>query len=239
MNLSERLLMNVSLVPEGAKVADIGCDHGYAAIWLVRQGISDKVIAMDVNRGPIERARKHVHEAGLDEHIECRQSDGTEKLLPGEVDTLMITGMGGPLMTDILAARKEILDGVNTLILQPQSEIAAVRRFLLQYGFFICREKACQNDGKYYFAILAEKGDVPENVALQDWQYRYGTYLVQEKNPILMQYLLKERNTYLSILGKMEKNHAKGERKKEIQHMISDIEKCLDLMASRAEQKGW
>lgn len=239
MNLSERLYMNVSLVPKGAKVADIGCDHGYASIWLVRQGISNKVIALDVNKGPIERAKKHVYESGLEQYIECRQSDGTEKLIPGEVDTLMIAGMGGPLMMDILAAGEDVLEGVNTLILQPQSEIGEVRKFLLEHGFSICREKACLDDGKYYFAIRAEKGEVPEDDLPQDWQYRYGTYLVQEKDPVLRQYLMREKNTYISILKNMEKNHVPDERKAEIEHMISDIGKCLERMEDKAEEKGW
>ena len=78
-------------------MADIGCDHGYASIWLVQHGIAQTVIAMDVHEGPIRRAREHICQMGLDSRIECRKSDGLEKLSPGEVDTLLIAEMGGPL----------------------------------------------------------------------------------------------------------------------------------------------
>lgn len=102
MKLSKRLQMNVSLVPQGARVADIGCDHGYAAIWLIQNQVAEKMIAMDINEGPIARAKEHIRRESLEKQIECRRSNGMEKLEPGEVDTLMIAGMGGPLMIDIL-----------------------------------------------------------------------------------------------------------------------------------------
>ena len=121
MKLSKRLQMNVSLVPQGARVADIGCDHGYAAIWLIQNQVAEKMVAMDINEGPIARAKEHIRREGLEKQIECRRSNGMEKLEPGEVDTLMIAGMGGPLMIDILKARPEVLEKVQTLVLQPQS----------------------------------------------------------------------------------------------------------------------
>lgn len=110
MKLSKRLQMNVSLVPQGARVADIGCDHGYAAIWLIQNQVAEKMVAMDINEGPIARAKEHIRREGLEKQIECRRSNGMEKLEPGEVDTLMIAGMGGPLMIDILKARPEVLE---------------------------------------------------------------------------------------------------------------------------------
>ncbi len=234
MNLSKRLLMNVSLVPEGASVADIGCDHGYASIWLIRQGVAKKVIAMDINAGPIQRAIKHINDAGLTGQIECRQSNGTEKLIPGEVDTLMIAGMGGPLMTDILASGEEVLKKVTTLVLQPQSEIGEVRYFLAQHDFQIVEEKACLEDGKYYFAIKAvyRKGFAGEMPG-EEWQFRYGTYLVKTGDGIFRQYLLKERDTYRKILEKPGLNASNQERRTEIEHRIDEIEYCLAFMATK------
>ena len=135
MKLSKRLQMNVSLVPQGARVADIGCDHGYAAIWLIQNQVAEKMIAMDINEGPIARAKEHIRRESLEKQIECRRSNGMEKLKPGEVDTLMIAGMGGPLMIDILKARPDVLEEVQTLVLQPQSEIGLVREKLSEFGF--------------------------------------------------------------------------------------------------------
>lgn len=230
MNLSKRLKMNVSLVPEGTRTADIGCDHGYASIWLVRHGISGRVIALDINKGPLERAKEHIREAGLEKQIECRLSNGTEKLIPGEVDTLMIAGMGGPLMIRILEEGSRVLEKVDTLVLQPQSEIGEVRRFLFRQGFQITEEKACVEDGKYYFAICAKRAGRPlEQTVRYEWEYRYGTYLVQKNDPVLQQYLLKERDICQSILRKLELSSKDEERRTEIQNMLEDIEQCLAL----------
>ena len=223
--------MNVSLVPEGARVADIGCDHGYASIWLIENGIADRVIATDSNRGPIERAKEHICRYGLDKQIECRQGDGLEKLIPGEVDTLMIAGMGGPLMMRILDAGKEVVERIRTLVLQPQSEIGAVRKYIIEAGFSINREKICLEDGKYYFALLAEKSEEPgTEVFDSEWKFRYGIGLIQEKNPVMKQYLERERNTYVSILGNAGWKGKAHEKKAGIERRIHEIDECLEKM---------
>ncbi len=231
MQLSERLRMNVSLVPEGARIADIGCDHGYASIWLIQEGIAEKAIATDVNRGPIERAMEHVRQAGLERQIECRQGNGTEKLVPGEVDTLMIAGMGGPLMVHILSEGRDVLQQVRTLILQPQSDIGAVRHYLWEHGFTIRQEKICLEDGKYYFALQAVRcGSEEEKKPEAEWQFRYGTYLAQRRDPVFRNYLEKEKKTYEGILENLQFVSASREDQEEIRRKIRETEACLAIM---------
>lgn len=231
MQLSERLKMNVSLVPKGARIADIGCDHGYASIWLVQEGVAEKVIASDVNRGPIERAIEHVRLAGLERQIECRQGNGAERLAPGEVDTLMIAGMGGPLMIHILSEGREVLQQVRTLILQPQSDIGAVRHYLWEHGFSIRQEKICLEDGKYYFALQAVRCDTEEGKKPEaEWQFRYGTYLAQRRDPVFQNYLDKEKNTFERILENPQFVSANREDREEIVGKIREIEACLASM---------
>lgn len=231
MQLSERLKMNVSLVPKGARIADIGCDHGYASIWLVQEGVAEKVIASDVNRGPIERAVEHVRLAGLERQIECRQGNGAERLAPGEVDTLMIAGMGGPLMIHILSEGREVLQQVRTLILQPQSDIGAVRHYLWEHGFSIRQEKICLEDGKYYFALQAVRCDTEEGKKPEaEWQFRYGTYLAQRRDPVFQNYLDKEKNTFERILENPQFVSANREDREEIVGKIREIEACLASM---------
>ena len=123
MELSKRLYAVAGLVTEGASVADIGTDHGYVPIYLVESGIASKVIALDVNQGPLNRARMHIVGHGLGDRIETRLSDGLARICPGEVDTVIASGMGGPLTIRILQEGKEVADQLNALILQPQSEI--------------------------------------------------------------------------------------------------------------------
>lgn len=234
MQLSKRLQMNVSLVPAGAKVADVGCDHGYASIWLLTHQVAERVIAMDVNRGPIARAKDHVRQAGLENHIICRQSDGLEKLVPGEVDTVMMAGMGGPLMIRILEEGKTVMEQVTTLVLQPQSELSKVREYLIKKDFVLTEEKACVDEGKYYFAMRAERcPSKQKQIWEEEWQYRYGTYLVQKGDPVLEQFLQKEKKMYRDILESSGLQETQSERKFEILHRINEIDKCLMVMQRR------
>ncbi len=227
MQLSKRLQMNVSLVPEGSQVADIGCDHGYAAIWLVQQERAKRVIALDVNEGPIQHAAAHVAQYGLASRIECRLSDGTKEIKPGEVDTLMIAGMGGPLMIRILKEGTQVLEHVKTLVLQPQSEMGEVRRYLAMIGYEIEEEKACVDEGKYYFAMRAQyTGNVVSWEKEPDWKCWYGTYLAEQSDKILIEYLEKEQKVCLAIRKNMEEHHVSEERQKELQHKLQQIMLC-------------
>ena len=102
MKLSKRLETVASFVPKGSNIADIGTDHGYVPIYLVREGQAEHAVAMDVRKGPLERARAHVAEAGLGSRIDVRLSDGLAGLKPGEADCVVIAGMGGELIIHIL-----------------------------------------------------------------------------------------------------------------------------------------
>ena len=130
MNLSKRLSCLAEMVTAGSRLADVGTDHGYVPLCLYRQGKIPAAIAMDINRGPLERAQEHIREAGVEAYIETRLSDGLAALQPGEADTVLIAGMGGNLTKRILTEGKEVLETVKELVLQPQSEIWKVRRWL-------------------------------------------------------------------------------------------------------------
>ncbi len=102
IELSKRMYMVASMVDKGGSVADIGCDHAYVSIYLIEQNIAAKVIAMDVRTGPLDIAKKNINSHGLSDKIEVRLSDGLEKLSIGEVNTVIIAGMGGQLIIDII-----------------------------------------------------------------------------------------------------------------------------------------
>ena len=138
MELSKRLAAIAAMAEPGDRLADIGTDHGYLPIYLVEQNIAPSAIAMDVVEGPLARAFAHVREHGLEEKIVLRKSDGFEKLLPGEADAAVIAGMGGPLMIRILEEGKKTAESLKYLILSPQSDIPAVRRYLKSGGVFLC-----------------------------------------------------------------------------------------------------
>ena len=139
VKLSKRLERIASFVQPGSRVADIGTDHGYVPIWLVQKGVCPSALAMDVRKGPLERAEEHVEEVGLSGKIELRLSDGLAKLKAGEADTVVIAGMGGKLTCRILEQGRHVWEnwseGKERLILSPQSEQDEVRHFLEEQGF--------------------------------------------------------------------------------------------------------
>ena len=135
MQLSRRMQRLASLVTEGNRLADVGTDHGYVPIALVRERKIPSAVAMDVNKGPLARAEEHIREAGLSTYIRLRRSDGLQELQAGEADTILIAGMGGMLMVRILEEGGHCLDMAEELILQPQSDIYMVRRWLSEHRY--------------------------------------------------------------------------------------------------------
>ena len=157
MNLSKRLRMVADCVTKGNVVADVGCDHAYISIYLVERKVAPRTIALDVNEGPLLRAQENILSYGLENLITTRLSDGLHKLKPKEADSIIIAGMGGPLMIKILEEGSECVKAAKELILQPQSEIWRVREYLHNLNFEITKEDMCIDEGKYYTVLYASQ----------------------------------------------------------------------------------
>lgn len=218
LQLSKRLQAVVDLVTKGERVADIGCDHAYISIYMVEQNIASKVIAMDVNKGPLERAKENIQKSHFEHQIETRLSDGIKELKAGEVNTLLIAGMGGSLMQRILSGNPEVLEQVKELVLQPQSEIRDTRLFVEQLGFEIVTENMLIEDGKYYTMLKAARRETPIRMEREVF-YRYGKYLLEQKNMILKEFLEKEKEKLQMIAQKLKDNPSElnQERLKKVQ----------------------
>ena len=150
--ISKRLLCCASMGQSGSRVADIGTDHGYLGIYLLQSGAARHVIACDLRKDPLENARRNAKLFGVDGEMELRLSDGLEKILPDEVDTVVMAGMGGDLIQKILSQcpwRKR--EGLQ-FILQPQSAGNVLRRWLCEDGFEIQREEPVQ-DGHFLYTV--------------------------------------------------------------------------------------
>ena len=130
VKISNRLMTAAALVTQGYTLADVGTDHGYIPIYLLQQKKIPAAIAMDINEGPLERAKEHIALYGLQAYIQTRLSDGVAALKPGEVEAVLIAGMGGGLVMHILKDGEKVCQSAKELILQPQSEIERVREFL-------------------------------------------------------------------------------------------------------------
>ena len=234
--LSKRMETVVSMVsPQSFAVADVGCDHAYVSIALAQRKLADKVIAMDVRKGPLAIASGNVELYGLQDVIELRLSDGLEKLVPDEVETIIIAGMGGLLMKRILQEGKNILSGESirpVLILQPQSDIREIRIFLYQNAYHIVREQMLMEDGKYYTVLRAEPTRQEERSerTYNETEWIYGRYELEHKDPILYDYLYKQRQTLMSIRTRLETSSKENGREEMPQKTIqryAEIEKEL------------
>lgn len=225
MELSRRLMTVASGVTKGNRLADIGTDHGYIPIYLVQEGICPSAIAMDVNQGPLDRADAHIKEYGLDDKIGTRLSNGLEKLDPSEADSIVIAGMGGSLMTDILTRGMHVVKAGKEFILQPQSEIFKVRHFLHDHGYAIVAEQIVKEDGKYYFIIKAVPG---EQKYEEEYLYEYGEILLREKTPLMMEYLNREMKKYQNIMESLMENPSEASqvRRQEMKSCILKLEKA-------------
>ncbi len=232
MRLSKRLELLLSFVEPESRVADVGTDHGFIPVELVRRGIAYKAIAMDVRPGPLLRAREHIRQAGFWERIETRLGDGVERLSSGEADTVVIAGMGGQLVIHILENGRRLWGDVRHWILSPQSEIDKVRRFLYDSGFALTREDMVEEEGKYYTVMDAVYGgEGPgEGKALTEAEYLYGPKLIGERNQVLMEFLVREERQLLGILKGLEgKEGEKVEsRREELGRKVEGIRYLLN-----------
>ena len=204
IELSQRLQAVVGLVTPGSIVCDAGCDHGYVSIYLVQSKASPKVIAMDIRKDPLSRAREHIRQYGLESYIETRLSDGGEALKLGEADTLILAGMGGRLMQDILTRGREKIGRMKEVILQPHSELAGFRKFLRENSFEIVKEDMVYEDGKFYPMMCVVPGQASTSADTEQKLHDvYGGLLLTNRHPVLAQYLSFEREKLESLLTEL------------------------------------
>lgn len=188
MNLKPRLQAIASLVPANTTIADIGTDHGYLPIFLVKSGKVNKALACDYNEGPLLSASKSISKEQLEEKIETRLGSGLSVVHPQEVDMAIFAGMGGSLMIQLLEDSPEVVATLKGLILQPQEAIPKLRQYLIASGFQISRELLVVEDERLYTIILAvpstqKVGQLTEIEAL------VGPCLLRERPPLFSRLL--------------------------------------------------
>lgn len=246
IKISKRLQAVAALIAKGNTVADIGTDHAYLPIYIVNQGISNRVIAMDVRQGPLEKAKENIWSYGVENYVCVRHSDGLDKLAPLEAQTITICGMGGKLIQSLLENGKDKYDGNTQLIVSPQSEIRAFREYLDTNGYFVTEEVMVKEEGQFYFIMecfrSAGKDAQGEQNALSDArlvpayqreiQLRYGKRLLDKRDPVLKEYLEKERvnarRIYEKVGGAWKRDEAVGERLVQIAEDMKYIDRALE-----------
>lgn len=206
MKLTNRLLKIASLVTPNKRLADIGTDHGYIPVYLLNKKIINFAILADINRGPLENARKEVNKNKLEDKVDLRLGSGIEVLKKGEVDEIIIAGMGGILIGELLEANKEVAHEAEKLILQPMQAQEELRKYLLNNGYEILDECLEKEDFRLY-EIIVTKYTGKNTKVEDDIYYEVGKKLLENKDELLNEFIdnkIKKYNNIVEKLGNKE-----------------------------------
>jgi len=201
VKLSARLTCLVRYVPTDSVVADIGTDHAYLPVYLVRNRIASRVVAGEISRGPYGTALEAVRKAGLDSHIEVRLGDGLQVISPGEVNVVVLAGMGGRTICSILTSGQAVLAGLERLILQPMRDVALVRRWLDENGWRMTDEDMVYEDNHFYVVIVARPGreEIADSVV-----FELGPRLLENRSAVFRRFLLKRQAEIGAVLTELQ-----------------------------------
>ena len=188
MKLTDRLLKIASLVDNGKRIADIGTDHGYIPVYLLNQNKIQYAILGDVNKGPLENARKEVTRNKLQDKVDLRLGSGIEVLKENEVDEIIIAGMGGMLINNLLKANEKVAHTTEKLILQPMQAPEELRMFLYQNGYKILDEHLVREEHRLYEIIVCKyEGLEPQEI--DPIYYEIGLKLIENNDPLLNDFI--------------------------------------------------
>lgn len=221
MNL--RLNTLAKMVDSGSRVADIGTDHAYLPIELVKSGKIDYAVASDVAKGPLDNAKTDIMEAGLDKQIETRLGSGLDTVNHADnIDTVVIAGMGGKLMVDILDRAWCNDYHFNTLVLEPNIGEAGVRTWLVNHNYKIVDEKLMAEAGHTYELIKAILTD--QRNELTEEEIFFGPLIVREKNSVFYQKWQGQLTYNRKLLQNLNK------AKKKDKNRISEVKNYIELI---------
>ncbi len=229
IELPPRLLAVAEYIPAGTCVVDIGTDHGYLPVFVVASGKCPRAIAADVGEGPLASAKRHIEEAGLTDRVETRLSDGLDAFCPEEVSCVVMAGMGGYLIAELLerSSCQGKLKSCAALVLQPQSETDRVRLMLHEIGFRLEAERMAEDRGKRYTVLLA----VPGREKYRPEEYVYGRKLWQARDPVFFEALREDREKLSGIIEGLSEKEESNRKTKRIQELKIRLEQAERMLA--------
>lgn len=228
MKLTDRLLKIASLVDEGKKIADIGTDHGYIPVYLLKNDKIDFAILADVNKGPLDNARKEVRHNKLEDKVDLRLGSGIEVLNENEVDQIIIAGMGGILISELLEAKTSVAQNAEKLILQPMQAQDELRKYLYKNGYEVINEVLVKEDFRIYEIIEAKYTGKKTEVS-DEIYYEVSNKLIENKDQLLVEFINKKINAYENIIKKLEGKSGESIEAKR-NETIKVIEKLKELV---------
>lgn len=204
VKLNNRLLKVASLVDEQRNIIDIGCDHAFLSIYLVQNKKPLKVIASDIKEGPLKHAKENIKKYGVNYEIKVKLGMGIEPI-EDDIDTIIISGMGGLNMVGILKYYPSKYQNVDTIILSPNSDTNIVRKEICKLGFYIDEELLVKENNIIYPIIKFKRGK--KKYKYRD--YLYGPKLIEKKDNLFKEYMQKEKQTKEKLLAVLPKKYLK------------------------------
>jgi len=195
MNIPLRIKVIASFIKNGSKVFDIGCDHALLAIYLLRCKNVSKMIASDISSNALEQGKKKVNQYQLQDQIILRQGDGLKAIEKDIIDTVVISGLGGNTIINILNSDKHLLEGINNIILQPNNNVYNVRKNLYILGYMIEDEKIIKDNKIIYVVISFKK----EKIKYSYNDLYFGPILFKEKDPLFIEMYTNELNKLINL----------------------------------------
>jgi len=223
--LSERLKKIAEIIPPNSIVADIGTDHAYLPIFLVKNKISPRVIAVEAKKGPYERALKNVFYYHCEGNIEVRLGQGLKTILPEEIDVAVIAGMGGETIKKILVESKEKWEVIPGFILQPMKNLCELRRFLLENRFLFKDELVIKESNRFYeIWVVTQSKDMEFSFDYVD--ILIGPILKNKREEIVKEYL----NDRINRLKENYRLSAKGKDKVKQEEILKKLKILTEVL---------
>ncbi len=210
------------MVRDGSRVADIGTDHAYLPTALILSGKIPSAVAADLRKGPLENALETVRSNHIEDRIQLRLSDGLKCVSPDDADDIVIAGMGGILISEILTAAEWVKDEKYKLILQPQSHDEDVRKYLFANGFEITDEAVCFEDSKVYICIgAAYTGSVTSHT---EAEIMFGS-LLTHNDEAAEAFKNKKLKRITARLSALNAHGGDEDEKRRLEAIIKEVEK--------------
>ena len=231
MIISHRLESIAKMVDSVESIIDVGTDHGYLPIYLISKDITNKVIASDINKGPVEKAKYNINKENLQDKIECRLGGGLTTIKTNEVDAVVIAGMGGNLIKDILEESIDLVKKMEYLIFQPVQNPEVLRKYIYENKYEVLDEELCYDEGKYYEIIKVRYNESKIIEFNQEVFYLIGEKLIQKKHPLVKEYIGFRINKYKNIVDFIQDTGETSiQRKKQLLYYIEGLKEMLKCL---------
>ena len=231
ISLPDRLSAIAELVPKGSRVADIGTDHALLPIYLVKKGITDSVIASDIVDGPLNSAQKNINAHGLSDKIRIIKSNGLVKVYPLSPEVIIIAGMGGETIRDIISACDYSTTAAPLFLLQPMTHTELLREYLIKNGFSILSERVIQEQHRFYVIIETQYKAKQEHYFNAEEKDEALTFelggITIESCKDAKNYLLWRKETAQRAMQGLLKSKSTSDQTEKFSILIKEIDKRL------------